>query len=141
MSKTKKYHFHLITGEIVFRHQKDENSQINAIRVNGVLADENRALPARLLGKAQQILQLNFHNHMQDASIEVLDVVLVNFSHLGEFTEAEFHATPEGTKLKQKDAEKGGQGPGLAVVGGSATLEEALAEAEAGANEENPSKE
>ena len=135
MSETKKYHHHLITGEIVFRHSKQEDGAINAIRVNGVLLDEARELPARLLGKSQQILQLNFHKRMQDENIEVLDVVLVNFTYLGEFTEEQFHATPEGTTLKPK-AEAG---PGLAVVGGTATLEDALAEA--GANTETSSEE
>ena len=135
MSETKKFHHHLITGEIVFRHKKDEGGQVNAIRVNGVLLDDARDLPARLLGKSQQILQLNFHKRMQDENIEVLDVVLVNFTYLGEFTEEQFHATPEGTTLKPK-AEAG---PGLAVVGGTATLEDALAEAEA--NTETSSEE
>lgn len=126
MLETKKFHHHLITGEIVFRHKQDETSQVNAIRVNGVLVDDSRDIPARLLGKSQQILQLNFHNRMQDENIAVLDVVLINFAYLGEFTEEQFHATPEGTTLKPKT-----EGPGLAVVGGTATLEDALADAEA----------
>lgn len=124
MPETKKFHHHLITGEIVFRHKQDETGQVNAIRVNGVLLDEARDIPARLLGKSQQILQLNFHKRMQDENIEVLDVVLVNFVYLGEFTEEQFHAAPEGTTLKPK-----AEGPGLAVVGGTATLEDALADA------------
>lgn len=126
MPDTKKYHHHLITGEIVFRHKQDESGQVNAIRVNGVLLDEARDIPARLLGKSQQILQLNFHKRMQDDSIEVLDVVLVNFVYLGEFTEEQFHAAPEGTALKPKT-----EGPNLAEVVGTATLEDALAAAEA----------
>lgn len=100
MNENAKMHHHLIAGEIVFK-QKDHDN-IHSVRVNGVLVDPDRQIPVRLLGKAQQILQLNFHQRMQDDGIEVLDVVLTNFIHLGEFTQEEFHAVPEGTKLQEK---------------------------------------
>lgn len=103
MKENQKHHHHLITGEIVFKYPEHEN--IHSVRVNGVLIDLERDIPVRLLGKAQQILQLNFHQRMQDEKIQVLDVVLSNISYLGHFTQAEFHAVPEGTKLKEKAPE------------------------------------
>lgn len=92
-------HYHMISGEIVFRTKGDE--QINAMRMNGILKDQERDIPVRLLGKAQQVLQLNFHQRMQDQNLEVIDVVLMNFMYLGLFTEEEFHRAPEGTKLQE----------------------------------------
>lgn len=100
MNENQKHHHHLIVGEIVFK-QKDHDN-IHSVRVNGVLIDPGRDVPVRLLGKAQQILQLNFHQRMQEENIEVLDVVLTNFIYLGHFTQAEFHQVPEGTKLQEK---------------------------------------
>lgn len=96
-------HFHMIAGEIVFREKGEE--QVNAIRVNGVLIDPGRDIPARLLGKAQQILQLNFHQRMGSDSIEVLDVVLMNFMYLGYMTQEQFSKMPEGVKLQEKPKE------------------------------------
>lgn len=97
----KKFH-HLIVGEIVFRHRNSED--IHGIRLNGILIDDQDTIPVRLLGKAQQILQLNFHKKMQDENIEVLDVILQSFSPLGQMTEEEFHAVPEGVKVEERKA-------------------------------------
>lgn len=120
---TKKHHHHLVAGEIVFK-QKDHDN-IHSVRVNGVLIDPEKEIPVRLLGKAQQILQLNFHQRMQDENIEVLDVVLTNFVYLGHFTQEEFHRVPEGTKLQEKAA----QAPAERHLKSVPDLEQAVAEA------------
>lgn len=101
MNENDKYHHHLICAEIVFTHD-DEGSFPNAIRTNGVLITQEREIPVASLGKAQQIVQMNFHQRMQDEKIKVVDVVLMNFSYLGQFTKEEFHKTPEGVKLQEK---------------------------------------
>lgn len=95
-----RFHFHMIAAEIVFRNKNDE--VVNALRINGVLADSNREIPVRLLGKAQQIVQLQFHQRMQDENIEVLDVVLMNFMYLGHMTTEEFNQTPANSQLQEK---------------------------------------
>lgn len=106
---SKPHHYHLIHGEIVFKHK--DHDQIHSTRVNGVLVDLERNIPIRLLGKAQQILQLNFHQRMQDESIQVLDVILADFSYLGLMTQEEFQAAPEGAVLQPK-----AQAPVIAAV-------------------------
>lgn len=103
------HHHHLIHGEIVFKHK--DYDQIHSTRVNGILVDTQQNIPARLLGKAQQILQLNFHQRMQDESIQVLDVILADFSYLGLMTQEEFQAAPQGTTLQPK-----AQAPVIAAV-------------------------
>lgn len=138
MDENVKHHHQLISGEVIFTNKKDETQAINGIRLNGVLITDRQDLPVRSLGKAQQILQLNFHNKMQDEDIEVLDVILHNFVYLGHFTKAEFEATPEGTKVQEKEPAKA---PTLSLVpaadGGVAniSLEEAVAASTEGAND------
>lgn len=95
-----KLHHHLITAEIVFT-QKGQD-QVAALRINGLLISEQQELPVRSLGKAQQIVQMNFHQRMQGQEVEVVDVVIFNLTYLGEFTQEEFHKAPEGTKLAEK---------------------------------------
>lgn len=125
----KRNHHHLIVGEIVFRHKKDSEGSAAAMRVNGVIIDESRDLPARLLGKSQQILQLNFHQRMQDENIEVIDVILMGFTYLGEFTQEEFAASAVPNQEEQKV-------PKLSVIPSSDSLEDALAEAKASHSKE-----
>jgi hypothetical protein len=102
MAKAPLLHFHLITAEIVFRNKDDETGQIFTLRLNGVLQDAQQSIPYRLLGKAQQIVQMHFHQRMADQPVEVVDVILMGFSYLGRMTEEEFLTPPEGTKLQEK---------------------------------------
>ena len=120
MNQNDKLHHHLIVGEIAFRERDKED--IAAIRVNGIMMDPEKELPVRLLGKAQQILQLNFHQRMQNQNIEVLDVVLMNFVYLGQMTQEEFHKAPERLKLQEKAI--------APVVEPIPDLEQAVAQAE-----------
>lgn len=93
-------HYHMVAAEIVFRDIESE--QVNALRINGVIVDSGKSIPVRLLSKAQQIVQMNFHQRMADPKIQVLDVVLMNMFHLGYMTEAEFRKVPEGVKLQER---------------------------------------
>lgn len=97
---SQKMHYHMICGEIIF---KDASSEIpSAVRCNGVLVDPEKNIPVRLLGKAQQILQLQFHQKMDGLVVTVVDVVLMNFMYLGFMTEEQFRKTPEGMKVQEK---------------------------------------
>lgn len=100
----KRQHHTLITAEIVFRHKADEAGNVHAIRANGVMASTSKEITAFLIGKAQQIVQMNFHTRMQGeaAEVEILDVVIINLSYLGLMTTEEFKAVPEGAKLQEK---------------------------------------
>lgn len=100
--KQKPYHYFMILGEVVFRIRDQE--EINSVRQNGVLTSDSTTLPVRMIGKAQQVIQLGFHQRMQDPNIEVLDVVLYSFTYLGEMTQDEFHAAPEGSKLQERNS-------------------------------------
>lgn len=99
---TQKNHYHMIAGEIVFQ---DPSSELPvAIRANGVLIDPGKEIPIRLLGKAQQILQINFHQKMEGVEVKVLDVVLINFMYLGHMTAEQFQKVPEGMKMQERPA-------------------------------------
>ena len=124
MNPNDKLHHHLIVGEIIFKEEGSE--AIASLRVNGVLMDPKQEVPVRLLGKAQQILQMNFYQRMGEQRVTVLDVILMNVVYLGHMTQEEFHQPPEGTKLQQKS-----EGPVLVAV---PDLEQAVAEAETGSS-------
>lgn len=103
MSQNEKKHHFLIAGQVVFAQTVNGEEVVNAIPLNGVLITDRQELPVASLGKAQQILQLNFVQRMQDDSLKVVDVVLLNFVHLGHMTKAEFEAAPGGLKVVEKD--------------------------------------
>lgn len=97
MSKTPYYYYALITAEIVF--QQPDDPTIYTQRLNGVLADPQPEITAKLLGKAQQIAQLQFRKRMDDTAIEILDVVILGLTVLGYMTEAMFQGTPKADKV------------------------------------------
>lgn len=97
-----KLHYFLVCGEVIF-HTPDE--QAGTIRLNAVVTHEKPTVPVRLIGKAQQALQLNFFKKLGDAAATVVDVVVISISDLGKMSEKEFHAAPEGMELRQRTDE------------------------------------
>jgi len=95
-------HYNLVCGELVFR-QKD-SEVVNSMRINCILINNNNVgdgLAVRHLALAQQTLQANFHRRMDDTTLEVLDVVIMNIMPLGYFTEESFNAAPPGTVVRE----------------------------------------
>lgn len=101
MSTFNKKHHYLVAAEVVFLSE-EEGEHPNAIRLNAVLAQEDKALPVKSIGRAQQAVQLNFFKRMNDAKIQVLDVVIISFSYLGHMSEKEFQKVPEGHQLAER---------------------------------------
>lgn len=97
-----KKHHYLITAEIIF--QPKDQEMINAVRVNGVILIDDQNLTAAVLGKAQQIVQVNFHGRMQEESqnLTVVDVVLFGLTYLGHMTQEEFSKPPAGMKVQER---------------------------------------
>lgn len=98
----------IVAGEIIFS-EKDSDI-VNSIRLNTMIVHTDSNIPARLIGKAQQSLQLLFFKRMDDAAkqsgiaapvINVHDVVILNVSPLGWATEEEFNA-PATSVVKEK---------------------------------------
>lgn len=81
------HHYYLVTGEVVFT----DDGAIHSTNVNGIIVLEENRIPVSELGKAQQILQLNFFKQMNNESLEIQNVVLSNFSYLGKFSKDDFH--------------------------------------------------
>lgn len=98
--KNQKLHHHLITGKIVFSLPDQED--VHLLELNAVVASPSKNIPVGLIGKAQQTLQLQFFQRMENPELQVRDVIISNLCYLGEMTEAEFHAPPEGHVQKEK---------------------------------------
>lgn len=121
-----KNHYHLVVAELVFK--PNDREEISALRMNGMIFDPEREIGQRLLGKAQQIVQLNFHRKIEEesANVTVVDVVLMNFVYLGYMTQEEFLKVPEGVKITERKE------PTLSAV---PDLETAVAQAGTSANQ------
>lgn len=102
----KTHHYFMVTGEIVFSPENEEN--VHAIRMNAIITGESKELPVRALGKAQQALQVQFYQRMDTTKVNVRDVVLMNFSYLGYMTKEEFEKPPEGMKQIERSAQEDG---------------------------------
>lgn len=99
MEEAKKYNHFLVAGKIVFTTPEIEG-EMTDITLNAIITGEGTNIPVRAIGKAQQALQLLFHNRTQDPNVKVLDVVVVNIIHLGRMTKEEFQEPPEGMVLQ-----------------------------------------
>lgn len=97
---TVKQHYHLVTGSVIYQEAEDQPFQ--SITLNGIVRDDEKEIPTRLLGRAQQILQINFMKKIDSTQHKVVDVILLNFAYLGHMTEEVFQAPPAGTKLQEK---------------------------------------
>lgn len=85
-------HYYLVSGEVFYRDPSAEEGTVigGSVKMNSLLALERNRVTAKDMGKAQQALQLRFHNQMQDPTLEVFDVFLFSTSYLGHMTDEEF---------------------------------------------------
>lgn len=105
---THRYRF-LVAGEIIFTQADSDTT--HSVRLNTMLVHTHPNIPARLIGRAQQMLQLLLIERMKGSAesagiampqINVHDVVIYGVSHLGYMSEEEFTAPPEGTVKQEK---------------------------------------
>lgn len=99
---SEKKHHYLVVGEIVYTVKDADN--IHALRLNAVvLGDTADTIPARVIGAAQQALQMQFHQRMDDPSVTVRDVVIMGMPYLGYMTQEEFQKVPDNTVKQEMD--------------------------------------
>lgn len=98
MTKKTKQHYYLVAGSVTFRNPADDS--IGSYPFNAVVQNDINAIPVRLIGKAQQALQMQFFRKMEDAELQVIDVHIISFTHLGWMTEAQFQGTTSSTELE-----------------------------------------
>lgn len=95
-----KKHYFLVAGLIYFGVEGSEQTQ--SIMLNAIATGSDTNIPARMIGTAQQALQMNLFQKMDDPTgIQVRDVVITNVSHLGFMSVEEFQAVPEGYTLQE----------------------------------------
>lgn len=96
----KKQHYFLVAGTIIFHN---DNAEIGQVLMNCIITNNDRNFPARLIGRAQQTLQIQFFKNIEDPTqIKVVDVPITSICHLGIMTEKEFHAAPEGMQVAER---------------------------------------
>lgn len=106
----------MISALVMFQFNPEIDSakevMINTANLNGIITHDKDLIPARLLGKAQTVVQMQLYKKLgEEASkVTVLDVTILNIMNLGYMTDEEFKATPEDTK--QQEMAK----PGLTLV-------------------------
>lgn len=108
MAKQKRLHHYLVTGFLLIKTEEKED--LTQLTLNSMVKSDIRHIPMRLIGKAQQALQVALHQRMHDGSetpkYEVVDVVILNMLHLGHMTDEQFNATP-GAKLEERKTSTG----------------------------------
>ena len=92
--------YHLVTAQVVY--QVNGQPEISSMHLNGIVTTNTVNLPAASLGKAQQAVQMHFHQRHEGVDLKVLDVVITNLVNLGHMSPQEFHATPDGTELRMR---------------------------------------
>lgn len=117
-------HYYLVSGEVFYRDPNAEEGTVagGSVKLNSLLALERNRVTAMDMGKAQQALQLRFHNQMQQPTLVVFDVFMVNISYLGHMTDAEFAkevADVPDQGAKEDDTGKVFQLPGLGAPKGA----------------------
>lgn len=96
-----KKHFYLVSGSVMFAAEDN----VGSVTLNAVVSNSTPTMAVRQIGRAQQSLQMNFWQKVdpsEAAKTKVLDVVILSVSYLGEMTEEEFHAAPEGMTLQER---------------------------------------
>jgi hypothetical protein len=122
--------FFMVAATIVFQVQLEdgnpESTVMNSVAINGVVTHTEDKVPAKLLGKAQQVVQLQFAKKMGDdmPKVNVVDVVIMNLMNLGYMSDEEFNATPDGMKQQEAAAAPAAGKAKLSVVAnGASTLQ------------------
>jgi hypothetical protein len=104
---SEKKHYFLISGSIMFTVgdiKNLENIQPSSIFVNAIVRHDDKNFPAQKLAKAQQNLHKSFVMKLPEPELaNIHDIIILSVSHLGEMTEEEFQATPEGLKLPTEE--------------------------------------
>jgi hypothetical protein len=100
----KRSHYFLFAGKIIFVAEGEDD--IGSAEVNSVVMSDDGNLPIALLGRAQQTLQMQFHEQANDPTkLKIINVVITAIMPLGKFTPSEFNALPPGMKVQEKTPE------------------------------------
>ena len=84
-----KQHYFLLAAQVIYQKDKLERSR----NFNILLTSEHPFVNRAQLGRAQQQAQIRYFTEFDtDQKSTVVDVFIQSVSHLGEMTEAEFHA-------------------------------------------------
>lgn len=78
---------------------RDPEDNIMGSDTNAVLRLDEKLITVASIGKAQQALQMEFHNRMGDLSMKPFDVFMYGFTYLGNMTDAQFQAKPDGAQM------------------------------------------
>ena len=84
--------YYLIAGNVVYKVPgTDGQNTMGVISLNGLITSDNAVLRVSDLNKAQQVLQHHFRTKVEDATLEVADVIILNVVALGFQSENEFN--------------------------------------------------
>jgi hypothetical protein len=99
--------YFMVASEVIFRAKDAEVS--NTVLLNTLVISKDGKFPVTLIAKAQQATQFQFFKRMEDPTLVVLDVVIIALMNLGQFTDAEFNAAPEGMAMVETSDVLGGE--------------------------------
>lgn len=106
MPKAKRTHHFVVSGFLLI--QTPESDSPSQVTLNSMVRVDTKDITLAVLGKAQQALQLTFHNRMRDEATgeapeyQILDVIILNMIYCGYMTEADFMGAESALQPKQQ---------------------------------------
>lgn len=112
-----KHHHWLIAAQMVFAQVDDQGVDVTegaVLNINAIMVTEEKQIGVRELANAQTNAIANLNERFKGTKLRIIDVVILNLSHLGFMSREEYAANPAGQVLVKTDVPVGK--PNLSVV-------------------------
>jgi hypothetical protein len=92
-----KQHYYLVAGKVMFfiGDPTQEGNEAATLELNTMITCRNPFVTAKELGKAQQALQLQAVQKINEPNMVFVNVLLISVSYLGHMRPDEFHKEPK----------------------------------------------
>lgn len=91
-SKPRPVHHWLVAGKVLFA--VGEKHEIGNFEHNTIITNDKQFVTANMIGKAQQMLQMQLHQQIQDPTMKIVNVHINSVNYLGAMTREQFYTPP-----------------------------------------------
>jgi hypothetical protein len=102
-------HHWLVSGKVIFL-SGDEGNEAGNFEHNTVITNTGKIVTARMIGQAQQMLQMELFKQLPDPRLKIVNVHIQGVHYLGEMTKDQFYTPPPA-----EETAEGETGPNVAT--------------------------